>query len=68
MEVLGIDWALRVLLRLRSEDFPQPKEDLRKRLEGIRVKGKPIDEIAERMSFPIKSPAEVLRQIEEATR
>ena len=59
---------MRVLVRLRGEDFPQPKEDLRKRLEGIRVKGEPIDEIAERMSFPIKSPAEVLRQIEEATR
>jgi len=68
MEVLGVDWALRVLVRLRGADFPLSKEDLKKRLEGIRVKGKPIDEIAERMSFPIKSPAEVLRQIEEATR
>ena len=39
MEVLGVDWALRVLLRLRGADFPLSKEDLKKRLEGIRVKG-----------------------------
>lgn len=67
LEVLGVDWALRVLIRLRGADFPLDKETLKKRLEGIAIKGKPIDQVIEKMEFPVRSPAEVLKQIKDLT-
>ena len=67
LEVLGVDWALRVLIRLRGADFPLDKEALEKRLEGIIIKGKPIDQVIEKMEFPVRSPAEVLKQIKDLT-
>ena len=67
LEVLGVDWALRVLIRLRGADFPLDKEALEKRLEGIIIKGKPIDQVIEKMKFPVRSPAEVLKQIKDLT-
>ncbi|PDM25986.1 KaiC associated regulatory domain-containing protein [Candidatus Bathyarchaeota archaeon B24-2] len=67
LEVLGVDWALRVLIRLRGADFPLDKEALEKRLEGIIIKGKHIDQVIEKMKFPVRSPAEVLKQIKDLT-
>ena len=67
LEVLGVDWALRVLIRLRGADFPLDKEQLKERLKGLNIKGKPIDEVIDKMSFPVKTPAEVLRRIKELT-
>ncbi len=63
LEVLGVDWALKVLIRLKGADFPLEKEQLKERLEGLVIKGKKIEEIIENMEFPVKSPAEVLHQI-----
>ena len=63
MEVLGVEWAIKVLIRLRGVDFPVKKEDLEKKLKGIIIKGKPVEEILEKMEFPLKTPAEVLHQI-----
>ncbi len=65
LEVLGVDWALHVLLRLRGADFPLEKEELTKRLEGIVIKGMQASDIVAKMSFPVKSPADVLKQIKE---
>jgi len=67
LEVLGVDWALRVLIRLRGADFPLDKEQLKERLKGLNIKDKPIDEVIDKMSFPVKTPAEVLRRIKELT-
>ncbi len=63
MEVLGVEWAIKVLIRLRGVDFPVKKEDLKEKLKGIIIKGKPVEEILEKMEFPLKTPAEVLHQI-----
>ncbi len=63
MEVLGVEWAIKVLIRLRGVDFPVKKEDLEKKLKGIIIKGKPVEEILEKMEFPLKTPAEVLHEI-----
>jgi len=63
MEVLGVEWAIKVLIRLRGVDFPVKKEDLKEKLKGIIIKGKPVEEILEKMEFPLKTPAEVLHEI-----
>ena len=63
MEVLGVEWAIKVLIRLRGVDFPVKKEDLEKKLKGIIIKGEPVEEILEKMEFPLKTPAEVLHEI-----
>lgn len=63
MEVLGVEWAIKVLMRLRGTDFPVDKETLKSKLKGIVIKGKSINDIVEKMQFPLKSPSEVLHQI-----
>jgi len=65
LEVLGVDWAIKVLTRLRGADFPLDREQLMERLKGVVIKGKPFEEIIEKMEFPVNSPAEVLRKIKE---
>lgn len=65
LEVLGVDWALHVLIKLKGTDFPLEKEELRKRLKGVIIKGKSGEEIVEQMIFPVRTPAEVLHQIKE---
>jgi len=47
--------------------LPLGKEELKTRLKGTTIKGVPAEEIIEKMKFPVKSPAEVLRQIRELT-
>ncbi len=65
LEVLGVDWALHVLIKLKGADFPLEKEELMERLKGTVIKGKSGEEIVELMKFPVKTPAEVLHQIKE---
>jgi len=63
IEALGIDWAIHVLARIRGVHFPVNKEDLVEKLKGIIVKGKNIEEILEKIEYPVKSPAELLHKI-----
>jgi hypothetical protein len=63
MEVLDIDWAVHVLSKIRGLDFPVNKEHLAERLEGVIIKGKKIEEILEKLDYPIKTPAELLHKI-----
>ncbi len=65
-EVLGVEWAIKVLIRLRGADFPLDKRDLEDRLKGLVIKDKSVKEIIEKMDFPVKNPAEVLHKIKEA--
>ncbi len=66
LEVLGVEWAIKVLTRLRGVDFPLSKEDLKEKLKGLIIKNIPIDKIIEKMEFPVKTPAEVLHKIKTA--
>ena len=68
LDVLGIAWALIVLVRLKGADFSLDREKLKTRLKGTTIKGVPAEEIIKKMKFPVKSPAEVLRQIRELTK
>ena len=63
LEVLGVDWAIKVLTRLRGTDFPLDKEQLSERLKGVIIKDKPFEEIVNEIKFPVNTPAEVLKEI-----
>lgn len=63
VEVLEIDWALQVLRRIKGLDFPAEKEKLLERLKGIVIKGKKIEELLEKLSYPINTPAQLLHEI-----
>ena len=63
IEVLGIDWAVHVLTRIKGLDFPVEKNQLMERLKGLVIKGKKAEEILEKLEYPIKSPAELLHKI-----
>jgi len=63
LEVLGVEWVIKVLTRLRGADFPLDKNQLGEKLRGITIKEKTANEIIEQMKFPVKNPADVLHQI-----
>ncbi len=62
-EALGIVWPVEVLLRIKGLDFPADKEELLRRLSGMRIKDRNAEEILERLDYPITSPAELLKKI-----
>ncbi len=64
-ESLGADWAVHVLARIKGTDFPVGKDVLKERLSGLNIKGRSIEEILEKLKYPIKTPAELLHQIRE---
>ena len=70
IETLEIAWAVLVLSRIRGMHFPAEKGELMERLRGIIVKERGreyrIEDLLERMEYPVKSPAELLRKIREA--
>jgi len=63
---LGADWAVHVLERMRGTDFPVEKDVLIERLKGLVIKGKPVEEILEKLEYPIRTPAELLKKMREA--
>ncbi len=63
---LGIDWAVRVLSMVKGIDFPLTKDVFLERFGGLSIRGKMIEEIANKISFPINTPSELLHKIKEA--
>jgi hypothetical protein len=64
-EVLGIDWAVHVLARIKGLNFPVEKEQLIERLRGLVIKDRKVEEILEKLEYPVKTPAELLHRIKE---
>jgi Predicted transcriptional regulators len=64
-ESLGVLWPVEILRRMKGADFPLGKEEILERLKGLKVKEKNIEEILEKLSYPVKSPADLLAQIRE---
>ncbi len=63
IEVLDIDWAVHVLARIKGLDFPVNRDQLEERLKEMVIKGKKIEEILDKIEYPVKSPAELLHKI-----
>jgi probable regulatory domain-containing protein len=63
IEVLGVDWAVHVLAKIKGLDFPVDKEQLEERLRGLVIKGKKVEEILDKLEYPVKSPADLLHKI-----
>lgn len=63
----GPVWAILTLTRIKGVDFPiRSPEELRERLRGIEIDGKPAEELVEELEYPIRSPAELLRKLKAA--
>ncbi len=61
-------WAVLVLKRIKGLDFPvESAEILRERLRGIEVDGKNVSELLDKISYPVRSPAELLKKLKEAS-
>jgi len=63
----GPVWAVLTLTRIKGVDFPiRSPEELRERLRGIEIDGRPAEELVEELEYPIRSPAELLRKLKAA--
>ncbi len=66
-KALGIEWPLEVLIRIRGLRFPIDKTLLSERLADLKViKGKPIEDVLNRLPDKLSTPAELLKRIKEA--
>jgi probable regulatory domain-containing protein len=62
---LGIDWAVHILSSIKGLDFPANKDALISRLKGYKIKDMDMDEILNKIEYPITNPAELLHKIRE---
>jgi len=65
---LGVDWAVHILSKIKGLDFPVEKNKLLERLKNYKIMGTPIEEILDRLSYPVRNPAELLHGIRENLR
>ena len=65
IEVLEIGWAVLVLAKTRGLDFPVDKQTLMERLGGMILKGRNVEELLEKIEYPVKSPAELLHKLKQ---
>ena len=65
-DVLDIAWPVEVLRRLRGIQFPVYREDLGALLRGVRVEGKPVEDLLPHLPAQLHSPAELLKALKEA--
>jgi predicted transcriptional regulator len=65
-ETRPVNWAVDVASRLKGARFPIEKEEARDRLEGMAIREQDIDEILDRIDFPVATPAVLLRLISES--
>jgi probable regulatory domain-containing protein len=65
----GSVWPVYVLKAIKGLDFPvDSRPILEERLEGIEIKGIPAQELLKKVSFPVRSPAELLHKLALAVR
>jgi|Deesub1362A_J573_1020465.scaffolds.fasta_scaffold00012_153 hypothetical protein len=62
-KVLGVDWAVETMTMIKGLDFPVDKEDLLERLKGVKIFNVPIEEILDNLRYPIRTPAELVKEI-----
>jgi len=64
---LELFWALRVLKAVKGIKFPASIRELEERIGDIKIKNTPIRELLSKISPPIRTPAELLHKLKEAT-
>jgi len=65
-QVCDVPWAYAVLKRMKGVKYPIENSDvLADLLKGIDIKGIPAPEVVREISYPIKSPAQLLHEIKE---
>jgi len=57
------NWAVEAASRMKGADFPIAREEAKERLKGIKVGGRSIEELLDEVSFPVATPAEMLKAI-----
>ncbi len=62
-EALDITWPVEVLKKIKGLKFPLNKEDVEERLSQIKVEGIDGKTIAQKLEYPIKNPADLLKKI-----
>jgi len=67
-EVLGVEWAVKVLQMIKGLDFPVDRENIRERLKGIYIFNISIDDIIKELKYPIDSPAILIKEISRVLR
>ncbi len=64
IEVLGIDWAVHVLAHIKGLKFPiESKEPLIEKIGNIVAKGKKLQDVLDKIEYPVKNPADLLHKI-----
>jgi probable regulatory domain-containing protein len=67
MEVCEVPWAYLVLKSTKGVTYPVINPDpLRDRLKDIKVKDRPVDELIDHLTYPLKNPAHLLKEIKRA--
>lgn len=63
---LDIPWAYLVLRKTKGIKYPiNSAEELKEKLDGLTIKGIPIEEIINSIQYPIKTPAVLIHEIKE---
>jgi len=63
-EIFEAQWPVEVLLKIKGTDFPiKSFSILKKKLKGITIEGKKIEEIIKNLKYPIQNPAHLLHEI-----
>ncbi len=65
-DIFGLVWPIEVLKRIKGLDFPVEKKELVEKLKGLKIDGINIEELLNKVTFPIKSPAELLKKLRTA--
>ncbi len=66
-EVLGIAWSVEVLRKIKGMRFPADKQELLQRLKGTVIKERPVEELLDKIEYPVKSPPDLLKKLREAS-
>ncbi|WP_448588615.1 ATPase domain-containing protein [Thermocrinis sp.] len=61
---LDVPWAYMVLRHVKGVKYPiQDSSVLKEKLKGLKIKTHPAEEIVEKLTYPIKTPAVLLHEI-----
>ncbi len=65
-EILCVDWAVHFLTKIKGTKFPITSEnELIEKVGKIKIMGKDFEDIAKKIAYPIKNPAELLHKVKE---